>query len=161
MRQRAYRLFCWLIENYLEKKYLFENKIYSMNKLINYSYISKQETELLIPAQTGNRTIKMYTSTERILSVDHWPPKRKDMQLIIDLIILLILRLIEFGHWRPKSCQSYIRSVSFGIYKSLKIGIPIWEAQLYRLGFDETLRMSGCVFIQCRTMIMGATLGTW
>ena len=55
-----------------------------MNKIINYLYFSKQETELLIPAQTGNRTIKMYTGSERILSVDHWPPKRKDMQLIID-----------------------------------------------------------------------------
>ena len=39
--------------------------------MINYSNVLKQETELLIPAQTGNRTIKMYTSIERILSVDH------------------------------------------------------------------------------------------
>ena len=45
----------------------------------------KQEMELkLIPAKTRNRTMKMYTSIERILSVDHWPRKRKDMQLIID-----------------------------------------------------------------------------
>ena len=66
-----------------------------INKLINY-YVLKQETELLIPAQTGNRTIEMYTSTEKILSVDHWPPKRKDMQLIIDLInfIVLIISII-------------------------------------------------------------------
>ena len=41
-----------------------------IDKLINY-YVLKQETELLIPAQTGNRTMKMYTSIERILSVDH------------------------------------------------------------------------------------------
>ena len=41
-----------------------------MIKLINY-YVLKQETESLIPAQTGNRTMKMYTSIERILSVDH------------------------------------------------------------------------------------------
>ena len=71
-----------------------------INKIINYLYFSKQETELLIPAQTGNRTIKMYTSSERILSVDHWPPKRKDMQLIIDLtnfidsVILIILIIL-------------------------------------------------------------------
>ena len=52
--------------------------------MIDYLYFLKQETELSIPAQTGNRTIEMYTSSERILSVDHWPPKRKDMQLIID-----------------------------------------------------------------------------
>ena len=52
----------------------------------------RQETELLIPAQTGNRTKKMYKSTDMILSVDHGGhPKRKDMQLIIDLIILIIL----------------------------------------------------------------------
>ena len=62
-----------------------------MNKSINYVYISKPVIELLIPAQTGNRTKKMYTSIERILSVDHCPLKRKDMQLIIDLIILIIL----------------------------------------------------------------------
>ena len=42
-----------------------------MNKLVSYSNILKQETELLIPAQTGNRTMKMCTSIERILSVDH------------------------------------------------------------------------------------------
>ena len=36
-----------------------------MNKSINYSNVSKQETELLIPAQTGNRTLKMYTGIER------------------------------------------------------------------------------------------------
>ena len=42
-----------------------------INKLINYSNVLKQETELLIPAQTGSRTIEMYTSIERILSVDH------------------------------------------------------------------------------------------
>ena len=39
----------------------------------------------MIPAQTGKRTMKMNTSIESILSVDHWPPKRKDMQLIIDV----------------------------------------------------------------------------
>ena len=39
--------------------------------MINYIYFSKQETELLIPAQTENRTIKLYTSSKRILSVDH------------------------------------------------------------------------------------------
>ena len=50
--------------------------------MINYLYFLKQETELLIPVQTGNRTIRMYTNIERILSVDHWPPKRKEMQLI-------------------------------------------------------------------------------
>ena len=33
-----------------------------INKSINYSYVLKQETEWLIPAQTGNRTIEMYTS---------------------------------------------------------------------------------------------------
>ena len=33
--------------------------------------VLKQETELMIPVQTGNRTMKMYTSIERILSVDH------------------------------------------------------------------------------------------
>ena len=42
-----------------------------INKSIDYSYGLKQETESLIPAQTGNRTIKMYTSIQRILSVDH------------------------------------------------------------------------------------------
>ena len=57
---------------------------------MNYLNVLKQETELLIPAQTGNRTIEMYTSIERILSVDHWPPKRKDMQLMINLIVLII-----------------------------------------------------------------------
>ena len=42
-----------------------------INKLTNYSYVLEQETELLIPAQTGNRTIEMYTNIERIISVDH------------------------------------------------------------------------------------------
>ena len=51
-------------------------------------------TEWLVPVQTGNRTIKMYTSTDSILSVDHWPPKRKDMHLIIHLIILIILIIL-------------------------------------------------------------------
>ena len=55
-----------------------------INKLINYLNVLKQETKLSIPAQTGNRTMKIYTSIEKMLSVDHWPPKRKDMQLIID-----------------------------------------------------------------------------
>ena len=72
------------------KIYWFKKKINLIKKLINYSYVLRQETELLIPAQTGNRTIEMYTSIERILSVDHWPPKRKDMQLMINLIVLII-----------------------------------------------------------------------
>ena len=42
-----------------------------INKSINYLNVLKQETELLIPTQTGKRTIEMYTSIERILSVDH------------------------------------------------------------------------------------------
>ena len=35
-----------------------------INKLTNYSYVLKQETELLIPATTGNRTIKIQAGTE-------------------------------------------------------------------------------------------------
>ena len=66
------------------KIYQSKKNIDLINELINYLYVSKQETELLIPAQSGNRTIKMYTSSEWILSVDHWPSKRKDMQLTID-----------------------------------------------------------------------------
>ena len=65
-----------------------------MNKSINYSNVSKQETELLIPALKGNTTMKIHTSIKRILSVDHWPLKRKDMQLIIDLIISIILIIL-------------------------------------------------------------------
>ena len=68
-----------------------------INRLINHSYVLKQEIELSIPAHTENRTIKMYTSTERILSVDLWPPKRKDMQLMIDfdyLIVLIIMIIL-------------------------------------------------------------------
>ena len=38
---------------------------------MNHSYVLKRETELLIPATTGNRTMKMYASIERILSVNH------------------------------------------------------------------------------------------
>ena len=33
----------------------------------------------LIPAQTGNGIIDMWKYNGRILSVDHWPPKKKDM----------------------------------------------------------------------------------
>ena len=56
--------------NRLIRKYIdFKEIINLMNRLINYAYISKQEIELLIPAQTGNRTIKMYTSIERIWSL--------------------------------------------------------------------------------------------
>ena len=33
-----------------------------INESINHSYVLKQETELLIPAQTGDRTMKVYTS---------------------------------------------------------------------------------------------------
>ena len=36
----------------------------------------------LIPAQTGNGTMKMYTNCRINLSVDNWPPKRKDIQLL-------------------------------------------------------------------------------
>ena len=49
----------------------------------------------LIPAKTENRTIEMYISIEMILSVDHWPLKRKDMQLKIDLINLIILIILS------------------------------------------------------------------
>ena len=45
------------------------NFFYFVNQC--YLYVSKQEIELLIPAQAGNRTKKMYTSTERILLVDN------------------------------------------------------------------------------------------
>ena len=38
--------------------------------------------------------MKMYTSTERILLVDHWPPKREDMQLIILIILNILIILI-------------------------------------------------------------------
>ena len=60
----------------------------------------KQETELLIPAKTGNRTIKMYTSSEKIFSVDHWPPKRKVMQLII-------IRLFGFYYYNHFDYSNY------------------------------------------------------
>ena len=36
----------------------------------------------LIPAKTGNGTMKMCTNCKSYLSVDSWPPKRKDMQLL-------------------------------------------------------------------------------
>ena len=38
----------------------------------------------LIPAQTGNGTMKKYASCKINLSVDSWPLKRNDMQLLID-----------------------------------------------------------------------------
>ena len=53
--------------------------------MIDYSFVLKLKTKLLIPAQTGNRTVKMYTSIETIYSVDHWPLKSNDMQLKIAL----------------------------------------------------------------------------
>ena len=37
---------------------------------------------------------EMYTSTESILSVDHWPLKMKDMQLIFELTIVIILLIL-------------------------------------------------------------------
>ena len=56
----------------LERRYINLKKVTNfINRLINYLYVLRQETEFLIPAQTGNRTIKLYTSTKRILSVDH------------------------------------------------------------------------------------------
>ena len=65
----------------IRKDINFQKIINLLNEIINHLYFLKQEAELLIPAQTGNRTIVMYTSIERILSVDL---KRKDIQLIID-----------------------------------------------------------------------------
>ena len=38
----------------------------------------------LIPAKTGYGTKKMYTNCKLKSSVGSWPPKRKDMQLLID-----------------------------------------------------------------------------
>ena len=38
---------------------------------------------ILIPAQTGNEIVKMYTNCTTSLSVDSWPPERKDIQLQI------------------------------------------------------------------------------
>ena len=38
----------------------------------------------IIPAQTGNETMKMYTNCKIDLPVDSWPSKRKDMQLLIN-----------------------------------------------------------------------------
>ena len=67
----------WLIEKYK----IIVNLI---NWSIDNSFVLKQETKSLISAQTGNRTIEIHTSIDRILSVDHWPLQRKDMQLIID-----------------------------------------------------------------------------
>ena len=72
-------LLIWLNRKYIKLKKI----IILINELDNY-YILKPETELSIPAQTGNRTMKMYTSIERILSVD------VEMQLMIELIILII-----------------------------------------------------------------------
>ena len=37
-----------------------------------------------IPVQTGNGSMKKYTSCKINLSVDSWPLKRKDIQLLID-----------------------------------------------------------------------------
>ena len=46
--------------------------------------LGPKEMELkIIPAKTGIGTMKMYTSCRINLSVDNWPPKRKDMQLLI------------------------------------------------------------------------------
>ena len=45
-----------------QKIYKSNKMINLINKSINYSYVLKQEAELFIPAQTGNRSIKMYRS---------------------------------------------------------------------------------------------------
>ena len=64
--------FRFVFINFIDQKiYQFKKIINLINKLINVAYISEQEIEILNPAQTGNRTIKMYTSIESILSVDH------------------------------------------------------------------------------------------
>ena len=40
--------------------------------------------KILIPAQTGNQTMKMYTNCKTSLSVGDWPPGRKDIKLLIN-----------------------------------------------------------------------------
>ena len=41
-------------------------------------YINKQNEEQLIPTQTGNETLKLYTNCKVNLSIDSWPPKTKE-----------------------------------------------------------------------------------
>ena len=43
---------------------------------------------LLSPAQTINETIKMYTNSSIIVSVDSLPPERNDMKLRKELFVL-------------------------------------------------------------------------
>ena len=70
-----------------------DSKKYSIIKLIHISFILTGN-RMINSSPNGNRTMKMYTSTERILLVDHWPPKREDMQLIILIILNILIILI-------------------------------------------------------------------
>ena len=45
-----------------------------MNILLLIYLFTLKDIELLIPAQTGNQIVKMYTHHQRIMSVDYLPP---------------------------------------------------------------------------------------
>ena len=66
--------------------------------LDHLSIFLKQEIELSNPAQTGKGIIVVYRYCYRILQVDHWPPKRKGIQLLLwnyFISIILIIYIIK------------------------------------------------------------------
>ena len=61
--------------------------------------------------------MKMYTSIERILSVDHWPPKRKDMQLIIDFDHFNCFEYFDcFNHFYYANDFNYFNHFNYSNY---------------------------------------------
>ena len=50
------------------------------------------ENDKLIPAKTGNGNIDIWGYIQRNLSVDHWPPKNKDMLWWLDNRIIRWLK---------------------------------------------------------------------
>ena len=75
----------------------------------------------LIPAQTGNGTMKMYTNPKPFLSVDSWPPKSKDMQLLILRSCMSFLSGGQLSTDKLVLQFVYIFIVSFPVWAGIKI----------------------------------------
>ena len=78
------------------------------------------DIELLITAQTGYGTMKMYTNCRINLAVDNWPWKKKDVQFMINYLIRSCMSFLSEGQLSTDKIILQF-SVNFHIFISIKM----------------------------------------
>ena len=87
----------WTIENEYYESAKVLNKSSLLVHIMTFSLLVNKLFIKLISAQTGNGTMKMFTSCRIDLSVDSWPQKMKDIQLLSYYLIRSCMSFLSVG----------------------------------------------------------------